>query len=353
MINFDKFAIDARQKIINNLEEYFSSKKGEGLPVYFYNLELLSSLSSLVPKGKLLRGTLFLLACQMYNVKRTKEIINIASAIELLHTGMLIHDDIIDSDELRRGMPTINAYFKKRGEKINAVDPYHYGISMAILVGDIAYHCAMELLSSFNEKSLGKLLKYYAVEINKIGIAEGADTEFGLTKREPKKGEILAIYKYKTARYTFAMPFTMAGMIAGVSEKQIETMEEIGELAGLIFQMKDDELGLLGSEEEIGKPVGSDIRENKKTIIRELLYARGNKNDKKILNSLFGKKTITTEDIGTIKGLLKKYEIEKELENQIQTIENRIKKLFEGLEIEEKYKIMLREILLYNMQRKN
>lgn len=353
MVDFEKFAAESRIKIIKNLENFFIEKERESLPKYFFELEIFSSLSRMVSKGKLTRGTLFLFGCEIYKIGKLNEIIDIACAIELLHTGLLIHDDIIDNDKLRRGLPTIHTYFKEKGEKIGAVNSSHYGTSMGILVGDVAFHFAFELLSNYSGENLGKLLSYYAQEVNRVGLAEGADSHFGQTIEEPSMDEIRAIYRYKTARYTFSMPFTMAGIVANKDKPTIEVLDKIGELAGFIFQIKDDELGLMGTEEKIGKSVGSDIRENKKTIIRKLLYEKVDASELKILNSLFGKKDIFIDDVEKIKKLLKKYNIQGEIDKEIKITMDEINKLFLDLELGEEYKEALQQVLLSNLKRKS
>jgi len=352
MLSFEQFSLTAREDITRNLQEFFEEKQAENLPDYFYQLGMYSSLANVVSKGKLVRGTLFLFSCEMFGVSRKKELIDIASAIELLHTGLLIHDDIIDNDDLRRGIPTIHALFKNKGEELGIHDATHYGVTMGVLAGDAAFHSAIELLSRYQGENMGRLLRYYASEVNRVILAEGADSELGQTAIEPTTEEIKGIYQYKTARYTFSMPFTMAGIVAGVESATIETMDKIGELAGFIFQLKDDELGLVGSEEKIGKPVGSDIRENKKTLIRKLLYERVDESELSQLNSVFGKPSISRNEIQIVKDLLEKYQIQKEVDGQVELIMNEIQGLFNGLSVDNEYKKILQEMLLFNLKRR-
>lgn len=352
MLSFEDFSLKAREEITQNLKEFFEQQAQENLPQYFYDLELISALSNLVPKGKLVRGTLFLFACEMYGVKEEKSLTDIACAIELLHTGLLIHDDIIDNDDLRRGVRTIHASYRDRGGKLGAISDSHYGISMGLLAGDLAFHYALELLASYKGENLGRLLKYYGSEIIRVGLAEGADVELGQTTKEPTTEDIKGIYQYKTARYTFSMPFTMAGIIAGVDDGQIETMDKLGELVGFIFQLKDDELGLVGTEEQIGKPVGSDIRENKKTLVRKLLFDKASEEERRMLFSLFGKEAISAEEVEVVKQLINKYTIQDEIDQQVGLILEEIQKLFQELRIEKEYKDVLQEMFSFNLRRK-
>lgn len=352
MINFEAFSLEAREKITQNLKDFFEKKSQENLPQYFYDMEILSALSNIVTKGKLVRGTLFLFTCEMYKAKEEKALLDIACAIELLHTGLLVHDDIIDNDDLRRGLRTIHASYRDRGESLHAIDPSHYGVSMGLIAGDVAFHCALELLGSYKGEGLDRLIKYYGSEVARVALAEGADSELGQTAKEPTTEDIKGIYQFKTARYTFSMPFTMAGIVAGVNNVQIEAMDKLGELVGFIFQLKDDELGLVGTEEQIGKPVGSDIRENKKTIARKLLFENVTYEEREILQSIFGNHTVTPQNVETVKELIKKYNIQEEINSQVELILTDIQKIFKEIKVDEEYRNALEEMLSFNLKRK-
>jgi geranylgeranyl diphosphate synthase type I len=350
-MTFQEYQKKSRLLIQENLQGYLGLKKTEDLPLIFKEQGLIEAVESFALRGKLIRGSLFLLGCEMLGGKIEKEHLDIACAIELMHSSLLMQDDVIDRDYMRRGAKTIFAKYKDEGEKIGAFDPYHYGISSAIVAADIAFFLAFDLLSNFSNSSLGILLKYYAHEAYLVTLAEGADSLFGLTKKEPNKEEIYAVYKYKTARYTFSLPFEMATIVSDAPPTVREALNALGELSGMIFQLKDDELGLFGDESTIGKPVGSDIRENKKTIIRLMLFEHANEEDRKILANCFGNPNAGEEQVNIVRELYNKYNVSDYVRVETQEIMDKVWEIYEELEVNDEYKNILKGLLEFNLSR--
>ncbi len=352
-MTFAQYSKACRILISSRLSEFIKDKKKEKLPAVFKEQHLLEELEIFALRGKLVRGTLFLLTLEMLGGKITPIHIDIACGIELMHSALLIQDDVIDRDYVRRGAPTVFATYEDKGKKIQAFDPYHYGVSSAFVAADVAFFFAIELISRFNSKNLSNLLAYYAHEIYLVSLAEGADSLFGQTKREASKEEIYAVYKYKTARYTFSLPFEMACIITESPTSTKNQLAELGEDMGILYQLKDDELGLFGNEKETGKPVGSDIREDKKTYIRHLLFKNATGQDKKILLELFGKTQATKKDIDAIKKMYKKLEIDLKLEKEIAQLSAKSKKSIEMLPLNLQLKPILSDLLNFIVTRKS
>lgn len=350
-MTFSEYSVKTRTLIEDNLRNYLFSKREEAGSSAFKEQEVMRFLEEFVLRGKLLRGTLFLMSCEMLGKKLNHELVNIACGIELMHTSLLIHDDIIDKDYTRRGQKTVFAKYIDRGKNIKVYDPLHYGISMGIVSGITASLLAFELFAKYDSPKLSKLLKFYSNEIYLVSLAEGADSEFGQSIKEATEDEIYSIYKFKTARYTFSVPFVMGCIVSDAEKKTTEILESIGEIAGIIFQMKDDEIGLFGDEKTIGKPVGGDIRENKKTIIRVLLYKRINDSEKERLNKIFGNGRVSKNDIETVKKMINKYKILDALSKDTEAKMEKIRTLLGKLTFDDKYKKMLNELLEFNLKR--
>lgn len=350
-MTFQDYSSRSRKLIEEKLKNFFVSNKGENIPQVFKRQKALEVLEEFVLKGKLIRGTLFLLSVELLGEKITEKHVAIAVAIELVHSALLIQDDIIDNDFKRRGGKTVFALYEEEGKKIKANSPYHYGISIAIIVSDVAFFLAFELLASYNEPELSQILNFYSHEIYLVALAEGIDSEFGQTPTEPDESDIYSVYHYKTARYTFSLPFVMAGIAAKSEDKIIRKLEKIGEAAGIIFQIKDDIIGLFGNEEVIGKPVGSDIREDKKTLIRAMLYKNVNSSEMELLKQTFGNAEISDKQIESIRELARKHLIEDALDKKINDIMNEVWENFKMLDAREEYKLILKDLLVYNLRR--
>ena len=224
-------------------------------------------------RGKMVRGGLLLLGHEMHAAgggrAAPRPVLRAAAAMEIIHSSLLIHDDIMDNDRLRRGGRTIFAQYEQAGRRARAVDPAAFGRSMGICAGDVGYFLAWEILSGLAVDAERKveLLALVSRELSYVGLAQMQDVAFSAFPRIPSRDDVLALYIYKTARYTFALPLMAGALIAGAPAAERRRLCELGERLGVIFQVRDDELGIFGSEAETGKPVGSDIREGKKTLL--------------------------------------------------------------------------------------
>ena len=181
-----------------------------------------------------------------------------AAGVEILHTFTLIHDDIIDRDETRRGVPTVHVL---------------WGIPQAIISGDMLFALVFRTLS----KGLRDIGVEDSVIVEVVGrfsktlvdICAGQTMDMVMAEKPTTAvtvNEYMEMIKLKTAVLYMASA-EIGGLLAGASSGELEALRSYGLNSGLAFQMIDDVLGVSGVEEELGKPVGSDIREGKKTIV--------------------------------------------------------------------------------------
>jgi len=250
--------------------------------------------------GKRFRPAIFYYSYLTYSKKNLEKILKLSFVFELFHTFALIHDDIIDNSDLRRNKPTVHK---------------QYDTATAILVGDLALMLADELFfTELGELKLDGERRTKAIRL------------FNLFKQEVLAGEYLdykktsRVYKImelKTARYSFMRPAMMGFNLAEAPEKEILQWEKILREIGILFQIKDDFVGTFGDEKIIGKPIDSDIKEGKKTLITKEFLQRCNNKEKERLYSFFGKGKLRQEDFLWYKKLLFKYKIFNELKEQI------------------------------------
>lgn len=181
-----------------------------------------------------------------------------AVAVEILHTFTLIHDDIIDRDEIRRGVPTVHII---------------WGIPQSIISGDMLFALVYRVLSK-NLRAEG-VKDSVIVDVTEkfsealIDICAGQTMDMSLAERPIRSvtiGDYMEMINLKTARL-YMVSGEIGGLIAEASPREVEALKNYGFYSGIAFQMVDDLLGVSGVEEELGKPVGSDIREGKKTIV--------------------------------------------------------------------------------------
>jgi len=256
--------------------------------------------------GKLIRGCLVMYVQKMLN--ENESALFAAAAVELVHSGFLIHDDIMDQDLMRRGSPSMHAQYQNENSN------KHYSEGMAICVGDVAFFLASSMLAQTKRPDI---VSYATKEWMYTTFAQMDDVSFSYIENNPSIESILNVYHYKTARYSFSVPLTIGAMIAGASDELIESLSKFGDAAGILFQIRDDELGLFGTTKETGKPIGSDIRENKKTLFRHILYSLALPDEIKKLNTIFGKEAITDEDILYVKQVSVKHNVNEKINSTV------------------------------------
>ncbi len=192
-------------------------------------------------------------------------------------------------------------------------------------------------------------MKILSRELQLVGQAQMIDVRFGQINYEPTFNEIIQVYKYKTARYSFVLPFLIGAVLAGVNNTQ--KLEKLGEELGIIFQLKDDDLGLTGDEKVTGKQLGSDIKENKKTLYRYYLYKLASKMEIKKLNKVFGQKPPSLQDIRYINNLIKNYKIDSKIKDILRLRKSKIDLLISEISITTAYKSLLSDLAEYSLKR--
>jgi len=212
-------------------------------------------------------------------------------ALELVHNFTLVHDDIMDNDDLRRGIQTVHKA---------------YDIPTAIIAGDALFSLAFEVISTTktNDGTLRKIIGDTARTVRVIAEGQQMDMEFE-NRKDVSEAEYLEMIGKKTAVF-FSLATKGGALIANGTEIQVEKAEEYGYSLGMGFQIKDDILGVLGDEKTTGKPVGSDIRNGKKTLIAVKALENLKGAEKNSFLEIFGKQDAGEKEIEDAKRLLEK-----------------------------------------------
>jgi len=259
---------------------------------------------------------------------------------------MLIHDDIIDRSDLRRGKPTMHKILESTVQSRN---PYKLGIDLGIIAGDIVYALAIDAFLSIDEPSQRKerALKYFIQTAAFTAMGEFLDTVSGVKRVEDvDEKEVFLNYTLKTARYTFDCPMVTGAILAGAGPQEIKKISRFGILIGQAFQVQDDIIGIFETEANIGKSILSDLAEGKKTLlVTHAFSVLQGKAKKKFLN-IFAKKTKTLNDLETVKKIFVKT---KSLDYALEAIHTRLneaQKILKGLGMNEEYRGIIRSVLL-------
>ncbi len=235
------------------LVTYLGNKKSKLAQINRWGTDIIDRLVPFVTSGKTTRGSLTVYTYSLFEKNMRPEIYQVAAALELFHSGFLIHDDIMDQDSLRRGRPSVWEQYR------NTSQDTHIGISQAINAGDLCFFMAQELLAGTD------VLPLVARELQPVIIAQMQDMMSGKGTSMSKE-EVLSLYRYKTARYTFSLSMAAGATLAGAAGDNISILERLGESMGLLYQIRDDELSIAGDSTVTGKPTGSDERNTKQTL---------------------------------------------------------------------------------------
>lgn len=263
----------------------------------------------MVLEGKGIRGALVVLGYMLGGGVDLDRIYKASTFIEVFHSGILVQDDFMDCDDMRRGLPTIHKVFEKIGADLKVkTNPAHYGNSIAaVSVGDIAIYLSWRMLleSGFSNDLIIKCGKLYSKYV--IRLVHGQTLDITYTGLDNASEEaILNVLWTKSGEYTSLLPLMVGYTLAGGNNQQVlEAIYAYAKCFGWAFQIQDDYLGLYGNEKELGKPIGSDIREGKNTLFVLQLRKNGTPEQLEFLKKVLGNKTVTAEDVEKMRGILK------------------------------------------------
>jgi geranylgeranyl pyrophosphate synthase len=235
--------------------------------------------------GKRLRPYLVLLGYAAAGGEAFSELIPAAAAQELLHQCLLIHDDIIDRDDIRHGVLNVTGRFK---QIYHHADQAHYANSAAILAGDLLLSGVYQMVNeSTHEASIkARIMQRIGEAMYSVGAGELLDTESAMMPIGDT--DALKIARLKTASYSFVIPLLCGAEQANANSTTMAGLREFGENLGIAYQLKDDLLGVFGDEQQTGKSSSGDIREGKHTLLMQLAVQRATKAESQILQAVLG-----------------------------------------------------------------
>jgi len=302
-MNFKDYCLSLRPTAQQSLVEVVQTLKKQPSSNIHLRDDLLKRFKTIIPKGKLTRFSLTQLGYSLFSSKISEDVSKVGIAIEFVHSGFLFHDDVMDKDLIRRGEDSLHvSYTKQYGN-----NP-HLGESLAICAGDYSYFSAMNIVTALGlpDGIKTKCIELMSSEFSNVSLSQMQDVINSETQQEPTEEKIFSLYIGKTGRYSIGLPLVLGATIAGASERECNTLWSFSESVGILYQLKDDYLSLYGDSKVTGKPVGSDIAMNKKTLFRKWLLAGLQGKDREELLTLFGKKTISSKDLLYLKDMMKR-----------------------------------------------
>ncbi len=299
--------------------------------------------------GKRLRPLLVLLGYAGTGREIDDGALDVSISIEIAHDYLLIHDDFMDEDTLRRGQDTVWYSLHKW---LNG-DP-HVAHSLAVCAGDIAEAYATEAIVEAripDDRKLHLVALLHRI-LENTGYGQVLDIMLEtLPLSDVREEDVLRVHEYKTSRYTIEGPLHMGATLADAGNELFDVYTRYAIPAGIAFQLKDDIIGVFGDERVTGKPAGSDIREGKRTLLIVYAYQNGSDEQRKRIEELLGKKDLTREEIEEMREIIRETGSLKYSEDMMERLIAEAKGVIENSDVAEPARTILLELADYLVRR--
>jgi len=313
---------DLRTRIQVTLDEFIADHRAVLKTVSPDVIPLVDSLETLLKGGKRLRPAFAYWGYRCAGGDDNENIVRAAASLEFLQACALIHDDVMDDSDVRRGNPAAHKQFETLHVSNQwAGEPKLFGSGAAILIGDLALSWADELLSNsgLTVEEHRRAKKIYDLMRTELMAGQYLDL-LEQVRGDTTEATARNVIRYKSAKYTIERPLHIGAVIAGASSAHQDLLSEYGLALGEAFQLRDDVLGVYGDKVVTGKPTGDDLREGKQTMLiaraRELMDESATKTFK----STFGRKELTEDQVTTLQDLISDCGALAEIEAQIEAL---------------------------------
>jgi geranylgeranyl diphosphate synthase type II len=230
---------------------------------------LWASVADATEGGKRFRPALVIAAHDALGGTAGDAAAQVGAAVELLHTAFVVHDDVIDGDDVRRGRLNVSGTFaaRARAAGVSAVDAAGLARAAGILAGDLALTAAIRAVATCGAPAdvVPRLLDLFDAALHTTAAGELADVRLSLAPGAVSLEQSLVMEEQKTSAYSFTLPLQAGAVLAGAEERVVARLTEAGRLLGVAFQLVDDLLGVWGDPSRTGKSTTNDLRTRKQT----------------------------------------------------------------------------------------
>lgn len=258
-----------REAVDTVLAEFFEDRIRRATPLAEHYALLWRRLARSSEGGKRLRPRLLLDTHRALGGTHPEDATVAAAAFELLHTALLLHDDVIDGDLRRRGRPTVTAEFAD--DALTSGLPKRsaaaWGQASGILGGDLLLSATYAFVARVRGPAREELTDIVEECLFRAAAGEHDDVAFGLGTAPGSPEQLLRMMENKTGGYSFAAPLRAGAALAGADERTKAELERVGTALGVLYQLSDDMLGVFGDTHRTGKSTSSDLRERKRTLL--------------------------------------------------------------------------------------
>jgi geranylgeranyl diphosphate synthase type I len=233
-------------------------------------------------------------------------LVRAASSLELLQACALVHDDVIDASDTRRGAPSVHRRFAATHRSSGwHGDPEAFGAAAAILLGDLALIWADTMLAESGIDALALQRAFGVWDTMRVEVMCGQYLDVVEQARGGGSVErALRVAQYKSAKYTVERPLHLGATLAGANGDLIQVLSDYGLPIGEAFQLRDDVLGVYGDPASTGKPAGDDLREGKRTVLVAYALEAANEAQQETLRRLLGDPALDEDGVTILRDVI-------------------------------------------------
>lgn len=299
------------QRVADNLEVFLAAKSAEVGQIASSAVALVDAIKDLTGGGKKLRPAFaFWGFIGAGGQPENEDIVKVGVALELFQAAALIHDDLIDRSDTRRGKPSVHKRFEAQHRELKLDgDAQHYGGASAILAGDLCLSLSEEVFASVESAGASARTIFNQMRTQVMAgqyldiLEESAGSSYDPDEAVRRARNIV---RYKSAKYSTENPFLLGGALAGADEELLNSYRAFALPLGEAFQLRDDVLGVFGDPSITGKPSGDDLREGKRTELIAHAMLLADDASKQLIAARLGAPDLTPDEVKKISAILER-----------------------------------------------
>jgi len=275
-----------------------------------------------------------------------------AASLELLHASALVHDDVMDASDTRRGRPaTHRAMETLHREKGWRGEPEQYGVAGAILLGDLLLSWADELLRrcGLPHEVVRRALDRFDTTRSEVITGQFLDVSVQ-ARGESDVEQAMRVLRYKSAKYSVERPLHVGASLAGADDDMLDALSAFGLPLGEAFQLRDDLLGVYGDPDVTGKPAGDDLTEGKRTVLVALALEAAPGDEARLLDESLGR-PLSDDEVAHLRRVIDASGAHAEVERRITAHTSEALAALEAAPVTERARVVLRELAAAATQR--
>jgi geranylgeranyl diphosphate synthase type I len=280
-----------------------------------------------------------------YDVPDEPALVRAAASLELLHASALVHDDLMDDSDTRRGRPaTHRAFTDLHREHGWSGEAEQYGAAAAILLGDLLLSWSDEMLRrcGLEHDVVRRALQFFDTTRSEVVAGQFLDVS-AQARGESDVDLAMLVLRYKSAKYSIERPLHVGAALAGGSPDVLDALSDYGLPLGEAFQLRDDLLGVFGDPEVTGKPAGDDLSEGKRTVLVALALDHADRSEAKQLDDALGR-DLTVHEVGELRRIIEGSGAQAEVEQRIRALTEQSLTALASAPVDDRARVVLADL---------